>query len=404
MRGGDDAGTAIPSVKVDFEEQPTSIDLYAVDSWRLLLSWRLFVWIGLLIAISFQPESEAVSNEHTAIIPQYAPYFPYSVSLMLDRVFFAIPVKVWLAFLSRSPTPITVSYNISIGSASYQIRGVTFSPNESLRVFHDQVARPSEIRFNFEPGLSPTDNLHFRVDYNAQGGRVLHPLLQVGFSVALLFECVSYCLVSSGTNPILQTLTIFLQVVGILADIPFSLVYCYVPVGFVHALGDIFNILFREVCFVYAAALFSNIVSDRLTKIWTATTVMALTVAVSKFLNWSGSLWIDFLLKGAFLGLVIGEVVLHGRRQVRAWRMGWYLAVLGAFAALEVCVTQAAPGKVGAREFLLANGFVIVMSIMHTVQVVEMEYHHPGEDKLSGTLGIEEEVKDGEEGFPDPGD
>jgi hypothetical protein len=106
----------------------------------------------------------------------------------------------------------------------------------------------------------------------------------------------------------------------------------------------------------------------------------------------------DYLL-GVEVGCFARDPEGDDRQLSSAWRMNCYLAILGVFAVLEVCVTQAAPGKIGLREFLITNGFVIVMSTMHTVQVNEIEYHQPGEEKHSRTLGIDEDVKGDDEGF-----
>jgi hypothetical protein len=140
------------------------------------------------------------------------------------------------------------------------------------------------------------------------------------------------------------------------------------------------------VALIYSLAAFANHVSESFSQTWILSLVILGFIGGSQVENeafgngLSESLLLEWVAKIVLTVWIVGKAIVRGRSQIRR-RVVWSILILGSFGIGECCIANYEKTAQDVSEFLLANGFVLVMTYLHLPLPNEFDYMVPGEEQ-----------------------
>jgi hypothetical protein len=368
------------------DEQPSA--LYVLDLPGFAYHWTHFLWLlilGGLLGLSWRHHSAHSGFDQTAMVPQYAPYFPYSFSVRLPNIYdWMTTLRVSLSFDDLRPATV-ITGNISAFSDTKTFGRAAFSVVAAAArqpIFQSDRLQTGrlDVRLDFDPGLSPENRVHVHVAHASPSQSLLLRWVRLGFATAVAVQLVLFVVRPSGHCGIdrIQALTVVLSVsavVALLAPPPLA------------------KRVFRGYKVWYCAALFANFADG----FWramalpsaivcgvAATSVVPLTFVIVAVLS---ILW--NAIRAAATRRNTKKLLLYILFVAPACGASWYLDIMGEDSASMFDLV---------RRGAVECAFVIAMNVAHVGILPDVQAYGAPED--GDDIGAESEGTGEPIGFP----
>jgi hypothetical protein len=197
---------------------------YLVDLPGFFTNWTNFLWIAFYVTIlllASRLQIPPFTTQHTAFIPQYAPWYSYQIGLTIPPATATTSrARLSITILSKSSSPVFISGNITAATRFSQFQ--MSATNEPFPVFESPSRRDGslDLKIEFNPGLSPSDNLLFTVSTDSSLISVIHCWIYAGFSLAIAVQFVVFCVHFGHIDPV-QIATAFFAVLRLFQNLSF---------------------------------------------------------------------------------------------------------------------------------------------------------------------------------------
>jgi hypothetical protein len=363
---------------------------YVVDLPGFFTNWTNFLWFAFYVTVLVLARLvhlTPVETEHSAFIPQYAPWYSYQVGIKIPSApGTSSRYRISVTIVSKSTSPLIISGNTTVDNVNSQFQISAANEPFPLFVSPARTSAGLDLKVDFNPGLSPSDHLLFRVFTDGSVISLIGRWMYSGFAVAIAVQFGLFCFRFSASCQIdrVQIGTALFMLLRVWADVSLVCPEKFFSLGYV--------VPWFEFC--YCAFIFAALVPNTFVVVCSVYAVLTLSLFVMPFVERMIVMPVQVVLLAGVMAYAMFFVNVAYFMRVLGYLIAVVLFCIPRWGMQVLFPDSHTPFALVMRA-VLENGFVLTMGILHQRVVKQAGYEKP--DEAGSDLGVEKDEHAGED-------